>query len=166
MNFYCCKGIDSASTGEAHSTPVRDSSAPFVYSVDLSQYSTTGIRELYVDATRTDGSGLDALYVNFNINITTTATTTEPTASDVNLSWTAPSAREDESPISLSEIAGYKIYYGTTQGDYRSNIDINDGSAEGHTFIDFPAGTYYFVITTYDTEGRESQFSSEVIISI
>ena len=46
MNFYCCKGVDGASTGEAHKTPVRDSSTPFVYSVDLSQYSTTGTREL------------------------------------------------------------------------------------------------------------------------
>ncbi len=45
MNFYCCKGIDGASTGEAYKTPVRDSSTPFVYSVDLSQYSTTGTRD-------------------------------------------------------------------------------------------------------------------------
>ena len=68
MNFYCCKGIDGASTGEAHKTAVLDSSAPFVYSVDLSQYSTTGTRELYVDRTRIDGSGIDNIYVNFSIN--------------------------------------------------------------------------------------------------
>ena len=82
---------------------MRDSSAPFVYSVDLNQYSTNGTRELYVDATRTDDSGLDAIFVNFNINITTIVTTPEPTVSDVSLSWVAPSAREDDNPISLSE---------------------------------------------------------------
>jgi hypothetical protein len=134
--------------------------------VDLSQYTTTGTRELYVDATRTDGSGLDAIYVNFSINITTIVTTPEPTSSDVSLSWTAPSAREDDNPISLSEIAGYKIYYGTTQGNYSSSISISDGSATSHTFTNFSEGTYYFVITTRDLDGRESQLSSEVVIII
>jgi hypothetical protein len=78
----------------------------------------------------------------------------------------APSAREDDNPISLSEIAGYKIYYGTTQGNYNNSIDINDSSATGHTFKDLPAGTHYFVITTKDTEGRESQHSTVVQIAI
>jgi len=166
MNFYCCKGIDGTSTGEAHNAPVRDSSAPFVYSVDLSQYSTTGTRELYVDATRADGSGLDSIYANFSINITIIPIASEPTVSDVSLSWVAPAEREDNEPISLSEIAGYKVYYGTVQGDYRSSVVINDGSVTGHTLKDFPAGTYYFVVTTYDTEGRESQYSSEIKIVI
>ena len=85
---------------------------------------------------------------------------------NINLSWVAPAEREDNTAISLSEIAGYKVSYGTTQGQYTSNVTINDGSAVGHTFTDFPAGTYYFVVTTLDTEGRESQYSTEVIIAI
>ena len=173
MNFYCCKGIGGTSTGEAHSTPVRDSSAPFVYSVDLSQYSTNGTRELYVDATRTDGNGPDGIDVNFNINVTTVISseptpepTPEPAISDVSLSWIAPSAREDDNPISLSEIAGYKIYYGTTQGNYNNSVNVNDSAAEGYTLNGLSSGTYYFAVTTKDTEGRESQFSSVVQIVI
>ena len=161
MNFYCCKGIDGASTGEAHNAPASDSSAPFVYSVNLSQYSTSGKRELYVDATRADGNGLDSINVNFSINITII-----PTVSDISLSWIAPSERADNTGISLSEIAGYKVYYGSTQGSYSNSVDINDGTAAGHTFKDFSVGTYYFVVTTYDTEGRESQYSSEVTIIV
>ncbi len=88
------------------------------------------------------------------------------TTADITLSWVAPAEREDNSAISLSEIAGYKIYYDTVQGSYNNSIDINDGTAVGHTFTGFPTGTYYFVITTQDTEGRESQLSSEVIIVI
>jgi len=88
------------------------------------------------------------------------------TVADVSLSWVAPSEREDNTGIDLSEIAGYKVYYGTTQGDYTSSIDINDHTAVGHTFNNFSAGTYYFVVTTFDTEGRESQYSSEVKIII
>ena len=88
------------------------------------------------------------------------------TVADIKLSWVAPAEREDNSSISLTEIAGYQVFYGQTQGQYPNSISINDGTAVGYTFTDFPAGTYYFVVTTVDTEGRESQFSSEVVIAI
>ncbi|MFV2005019.1 MAG: fibronectin type III domain-containing protein [Gammaproteobacteria bacterium] len=167
INFYCCKGIDGASIGEAHKAPVSDSSAPFVYAIDTSQFSTSGTRELYVDATRTDGSGSDSISTNFSINITNApvAPAPGPTA-DVNLSWVAPSEREDNTAISLSDIAGYKIYYGTTKGNYSNSISVNDGTATDYTFSKFSAGTYYFVITTRDVDGRESQYSSVVTIVI
>jgi len=381
MNFYCCKGIDGASTGEAHTVPVLDSSAPVVYSADLSQYSTSGTRELYIDRIRIDGSGIDELYVNFSINISTSPIIPAPntpaiisgvdrgsvtedidpdrdnllevtgklnitdndageaafiartvngnygsliintagnwyyaanntqtviqsltngntlrdrltissvdgtthrivitiigadeanqpavitgedlgsvtedvdpdgddllevsgklnitdndageaaftartvngnygsltintagnwnyaanntqsviqnlatgsslsdtltvrsvdgtthavritingadevsSSADVSLSWVAPSEREDNTSISLSEIAGYTVRYGTTIGQYPNKVTINDGTAVGYTFSDFPAGTYHFVVTTIDTAGRESQHSS------
>ena len=164
MNFYCCKGIDGASTGEAHKTPVRDSSAPFVHSVDLSQYSTTGTRELYVDATRTDGSGSDNIDVNFSIYTSIIPIIPEPTAT-VSLSWVAPSEREDNQPISLSEIDGYKIYYGTTPGKYPNKVTIDDSTAVGYTFTRFPTGTHYFVVTTLDTAGRESRYSTVTTVN-
>ncbi len=81
---------------------------------------------------------------------------------NITLSWVAPVAREDNSALSLSAIAGYKIYYGTTQGQYSSSATINDGSATGHTFNNFSSATYYFVVTTIDTDGRESQYSPEI----
>ena len=88
------------------------------------------------------------------------------TPADISLSWVAPAEREDNSALSLSAIAGYKVYYGTTQGQYSDNIAINDGTAAGYTFTRLPADTYYFVVTTIDTEGRESQYSSVVTITI
>jgi hypothetical protein len=66
----------------------------------------------------------------------------------------------------MSEIAGYKIYYGTTQGQYTNSAYINDGNAEGYTFKALPSGTYFFVVTTLDRDGRESQYSPEVKKSI
>jgi hypothetical protein len=88
------------------------------------------------------------------------------TAADVSLSWAAPAEREDNTPMSLSEIAGYKIYYGITHGQYTNSVDISDGTAENFTFANLPAGTYYIAVTTYDTDGRESQFSAEVQIVV
>lgn len=80
------------------------------------------------------------------------------------LSWAAPVEREDNSPILLSEIAGYRVYYGTTQSQYPNSFTINDGTAEGYVFTDFSTGTYYFVVTTLDTDGRESKRSAEVTV--
>ena len=87
-------------------------------------------------------------------------------ATDIKLSWIPPAEREDNSPIQMSEIAGYKVYYGTAEGLYPSSVLINDGYSEGYTFTNLPIDTYYFVITTLDTEGRESQYSPEVVVSI
>lgn len=99
---------------------------------------------------------------------TENGTTTEEennVSSDITLAWVAPAEREDNSALSLSAIAGYKIYFGTMQGQYSQSLSINDGSATGYTFNSFAAGTYYFVITTIDNEGRESQYSSEITIA-
>jgi hypothetical protein len=93
--------------------------------------------------------------------------TTETTAtSEISLSWAAPSQREDNEPISLSEIAGYKVYYGKARRKYTNSVTINDGTADGHTFRHFAAGTYFFALTTFDTEGRESQYSAEIKIIV
>ena len=99
------------------------------------------------------------------INSDTNSSDETNTTANVDLSWVAPAEREDNTPIALSEIAGYKIYYGSTQGQYPNSITISDSSATGHTFQSFTTGTYYFVVTTIDTEGRESQYSSEVTIA-
>ena len=89
-----------------------------------------------------------------------------PVLTEISLSWAAPSEREDNKPISLSEIAAYKIYYGTIPDDYPNSVDIDDGKAEAYTFKGFSSGTYYFVLTTLDTEGRESQYSPAVKIVV
>lgn len=81
------------------------------------------------------------------------------------LNWTAPVAREDETPISMAEIAGYRIHYGTTQGRYTQIIDVNDAYIDELT-LEVSAGIYYFVITTIDVDGRESAYSEEVVLNV
>jgi hypothetical protein len=103
-------------------------------------------------------------YVNSETNDDANNVDETNTAANIGLSWVAPVAREDNAPIALSEIAGYKIYYGTTQGQYPHSLTINDGTATGYTFNSFATATYYFVLTTIDTEGRESQYSPEIAI--
>jgi len=122
------------------------------------------------------------------------------------LNWIAPSEREDGTPISLSEIAGYRVYYSyladgsladttlpdttlpdttlpdttlpdtaiaydssagsSSAGKYPNKIDIMDSSAVQASLSGLSPGSYYFVVTVIDTDGRESRFSEEVPIAI
>ena len=84
----------------------------------------------------------------------------------LNLSWVAPSAREDDSALSLSEIAGYRIYYGTESGDYQSKLEVNDSSAAQAQISGIGPGTYFIALTTVDTDGRESSFSTEAVVTV
>ncbi len=81
-----------------------------------------------------------------------------------NISWVAPTEREDGTPILLSEIAGYRVYYGPTSGVYASRFDILDSSANEASVAILPSGRYYIAVTALDTEGRESVLSKEVSI--
>ncbi|HYQ70411.1 MAG TPA: putative Ig domain-containing protein, partial [Gammaproteobacteria bacterium] len=79
------------------------------------------------------------------------------------LGWTAPVKRADGTPLSLGEIDGYRIYYGSSPGVYDHNVNIVDGSALSATVKNVPAGDYRVVMTTYDVKGSESAYSAEII---
>lgn len=74
------------------------------------------------------------------------------------LCWDAPETNTDGS--ALTDLAGYKIYYGTTSGTYTINRDI--GKVVGWLVTDLPEITYYFAVTAYDIYNSESAYSNEV----
>ena len=172
MEFHCCKGESGASKGEEYKSPVFDSTRPFIHEVDLSDYTTDGERRFWAEATFADG--VEDLNVKFSINVTTGSTSPEPEpepeptpkAVDVSLSWTAPAEREDGDSISPSQIAGFKVYYGSNEGNYDNNVDVNDHTATDYIFKKLTAGTYYFVVTTYDVDGLESEYSAPIQVDI
>ena len=82
------------------------------------------------------------------------------------LSWVAPSEREDNTGLQLSEIEGFRIYYGTEAGVYQNQLAVNDSTAEQVQIVDVTSGTYYIVMTTVDTEGQESVYSSELVVTL
>lgn len=90
----------------------------------------------------------------------------EGSGGETDLTWVAPSEREDGSALSLSEIGSYRIYYGTDSGDYQEHITITDGSEVQAKLVGIPPGTYYAVMTALDTAGRESRYSPEVVITL
>jgi hypothetical protein len=88
------------------------------------------------------------------------------TTGSLSLRWTAPSARSDGSGLALSEIGGYKIYYGTSRGNYSGIYNQTNGAATSATVSNLASGTYYLAMSTYDTSGREGPRSSEVTKSV
>ncbi len=76
-------------------------------------------------------------------------------AADVTLAWDANTE---------TDLAGYKIYYGTAPGVYGAPITI--GVQTTYTITGLAPGTYYFAVTAYNTSGLESGFSNEVSTTI
>ena len=74
------------------------------------------------------------------------------------LSWNAPTTNEDGSI--LTDLAGFKLYYGTRSGQYSQVINVGDYTTA--EIGDLGSGTYYLAITAYDTYGNESSFSNEI----
>ena len=82
----------------------------------------------------------------------------------VTLTWKAPTQYNDNTPLAISDIASYTLYYGTAPGMYtQTPINIpNPGSTPVSLTISLAPGTYYFVVSATDTLGYESAESSEL----
>ena len=60
-----------------------------------------------------------------------------------------------------SDLAGYKIYYGTSSKSYSGSVDV--GNVTSYTLTGLTQGqTYYVAVTAYNTSGSESSYSGEV----
>ena len=159
---------DTAAGQEVSFAPVR---ATHVRLVALDSYDGdpwTSVAELKLlgDTTSSGATG-DGTSGGSTSGTTTTVTRTAPvtgtaTTGSLALSWTAPVARADGTPLSLADIDGYRIHYGKSSGNYTSHFTLADGTAQKVTLTGLPVGTCYLVMTTYDVDGRESGYSSEV----
>ena len=74
------------------------------------------------------------------------------------LSWVSPTQNEDGSQ--LTDLAGFKIYYGTSTGDYSNEITINNPGVTTYVVNNLPSNTWYFVSTAFNASGVESRFSN------
>jgi uncharacterized membrane protein YgcG len=64
-------------------------------------------------------------------------------------------------PNSESDLAGYKVYYGTDTRIYGTIVDA--GKTTSHQIDGLREDvTYYFTVTAYNSEGYESYYSEEV----
>ena len=80
----------------------------------------------------------------------------------ITLSWERPALNSDGSD--LNDLAGYKIYYGTSSNDYSQSIDV--GNITSAVISSLSSGTWCFATTAYDAAGNESGYSNEACTTI
>lgn len=76
------------------------------------------------------------------------------------LSWDA---------VSVSDVGGYRVYYGTAPGTYIQSFGHgqNTGNVTSHAVTGLRSGTrYYFAVTAFNMAGLEGSFSNEVFKDI
>lgn len=84
-------------------------------------------------------------------------------AGNVSLTWGVPTTNTDGSP--LTDLAGYKIYYGIASGNHSTTINV--GNVTTYTITGLTDGvTYYFTGTAYNTQGAESDFTPEISMTV
>ena len=87
------------------------------------------------------------------------AVTVTPTVS-AELSWTAPTENADGSPV--TDLAGYRIYYGTNAADLTSKVDVSGALSTTYVLKGLNNGRYYFAVVAFNSLGLDSGYSSLV----
>ena len=78
----------------------------------------------------------------------------------ITISWLAPVEETDGSP--LTDLTGYKIYWGMSLGDYPNSVTLNHPGVVTYVIENLTPGTYYLVATAFDSDGVESEHSEVV----
>lgn len=100
-----------------------------------------------ISITVSDGSLTDSL-PPFGIDVV------QSTLGSALLSWTAPTTNTDGSP--LTDLAGFRIYYGNDPANLSNRIDINNPGVNSHTVDNLTTGTWYFESSAFNSAGVES----------
>jgi hypothetical protein len=80
------------------------------------------------------------------------------------LTWTPPTENTDNSV--LTDLAGYKIYFGTSAGSYNDAITIDNPGLTSYLVEDLASSDWYFAMTAVNSSGVESSYSIEVTKTI
>lgn len=76
---------------------------------------------------------------------------------EVTLTWTAPIENTDDS--TLTDLAGFKVYYGLSVDDLSTMVSVTDTKL---TLTDLGPHTYYFAVAAVNDLGIESELSNIV----
>jgi putative Ig domain-containing protein len=89
---------------------------------------------------------------------------TAATAESVTLSWTPPSTNSNGTPV--SDLAGYRIYYGTSAASLTTVITVNGADDTNQVIKNLTSGTWYFAVTSFNSDKIESALSAVLPLTI
>ena len=70
------------------------------------------------------------------------------------MNWAPPLQNTDGS--SLTNLAGYRIVYGTSAASLTNTVDVPTVGVASYTIDNLTSGTWYFAMKSYNTAGAES----------
>ena len=116
----------------------------------------------------TPTSGQVGTYSNIRISVSDGTTSTSLAAFSIQvvgtatgsamLTWTPPTQNTDGSP--LNNLAGYRVYWGTQQGNYPNSVTLSNPGLASYVVDQLTPAQWYFVVTAYSSTGVESSFSN------
>ncbi len=114
----------------------------------------------------TPGTGTAGTYSNIVISVSDgqlsatlpafaiTVKAATPVTGSADLTWTAPTRNEDGT--ALTNLAGYRIRYGTSPASLNQTVTVSSPSTTSTTIGGLAAGTWYFSVSSYTNTGVES----------
>jgi hypothetical protein len=101
---------------------------------------------------------------NFAITVLASPPQSSPQSGEATLSWTPPTTNTNGT--ALADLAGYMINYGTNANALNQTVTIANATTTTFTLQDLAAGTWYFAIMAYTTDGSQSSLSNVVSTTI
>ena len=91
----------------------------------------------------------------FDIDVVST------TLASVTLQWQPPTENTDGTP--LTDLAGYRIYYGVDPADLSDLIKLPNPGLTTYVVEELTPNTWYFAMTSVNERGQESELSNQLI---
>jgi putative Ig domain-containing protein len=104
-----------------------------------------------------DGDATSAL-PTFSINVT------EMSAGSVTISWEPPTTNTNGTP--LTNLAGYKIYYGTSPTSMTQSVQIANPGLASYVVENLSPATWYFSLVSYTSADVESPQTEPVSATV
>lgn len=80
-------------------------------------------------------------------------------ADTATVSWVAPTQREDNTPLPITELSEFRIYWGLGTAFDNTTV-VTNPTTTTYVIEGLTPGTYSFRMTAVDTNGLESGFSA------
>ena len=139
-----------------------DESGSSTAATSTTSTSTTGSNpQTAADSgTSTSGSSTTSGSTTTTGSAGSTPPSTPVAGTSVTLGWVAPTENSNGTPI--TDLAGYKIHYGTASENYTKVVAVSNPSLSRYVLDSLESGTYFLAITAYNSKGIESTLSGEI----
>jgi hypothetical protein len=97
-------------------------------------------------------------------SITVPSSGSQSSASSVTISWMPPTENVDGS--ALTNLAGYHIYYGTSQSSLTNQVSVTNPGLATYVLSNLKAATWYFAMTSVNATGAESARTTVVSYTV